>query len=159
MAKHVPCQREFQAPENIHIILEILVGCTPWLVSDTLFQWICKWIDGGCNVLLETKASTANNGSGMIPYLDAGSQSSGKIPQCNCVTISQNQRRTGHWKDHETYPPQVSSISSILLALRRAVEPCGIPLLDASTTWLCYNWCRTWENAQYCWLAVANVCK
>jgi len=29
MAEHVPCWREFQAPENIHVILEILVCCMP----------------------------------------------------------------------------------------------------------------------------------
>ena len=29
MAEHVPCRREFQAPENIHVILEILVCCMP----------------------------------------------------------------------------------------------------------------------------------
>ena len=71
-------------------------------------------------------------------------------------------------KDDETYLPRISSSSSsssnlsILLASHWVVEPCGIPLLDASTTWLCYNWSWTWENAikiWYCRLAVANMCK
>ena len=71
-------------------------------------------------------------------------------------------------KDDETYLPRISSSSSsssnlsISLASHWVVEPCGIPLLDASTTWLCYNWSWTWENAikiWYCRLAVANMCK